>query len=508
MTIAKKLNLLIFCVILGLVLLTGLGIYQINKVDTSASYSTVNTVPSLLALDQVSDAAYAVRIALWKYISTMDPALRNSAEKAMIENRETVIAAFNIYEKENLSDATDAAMLQADRNAFAEYDHIREKIMALAAAGKLDDARNLLLGSQTIIDKMTQVIPTHRNYNKKLGKYGADSATETMKNADALAIVVSLIVIIAVTIMGLMLSHKIPTSLVEAMRITKAIADGDLTMSIPVASNDEIGQLMNSIKQMNDNLVDIVGDVRSSVNTIATASSEIASGNLDLSSRTEAQAGSLEETASAMEQLTSIVKQNADNARQASQLALSASAIASEGGMVVGQVISTMHAINNSSRKIVDIISVIDGIAFQTNILALNAAVEAARAGEQGRGFAVVASEVRSLAQRSAAAAKEIKTLIDDSVANVEDGSKLVAQAGATMEQVVTSVKSVTDMVSEISAAGSEQSSGIGQINAAIVQMDEATQKNAALVEEAAAASQALQDQAQRLEATVSTFKL
>ena len=209
-----------------------------------------------------------------------------------------------------------------------------------------------------------------------------------------------------------------------------------------------------------------------------------------------------------MEQLTSIVKQNADNARQASQLALSASAIASEGGMVVGQVISTMDAINNSSRKIVDIISVIDGIAFQTNILALNAAVEAARAGEQGRGFAVVASEVRSLAQRSAAAAKEIKTLIDDSVANVEDGSKLVAQAGATMEQVVTSVKSVTDMVSEISAAGSEQSSGIGQINAAIVQMDEATQKNAALVEEAAAASQALQDQAQRLEATVSTFKL
>jgi len=259
---------------------------------------------------------------------------------------------------------------------------------------------------------------------------------------------------------------------------------------------------------MNGSLVAIVSDVRSSVNTITAASSGIASGNMNLSVRTEQQAGSLEETASAMEELTSTVKQNADNARQANQLAVSASQVATEGGNVVSQVITTMDTINTSSRKIVDIISVIDGIAFQTNILALNAAVEAARAGEQGRGFAVVASEVRNLAQRSATAAKEIKTLIDDSVSTVENGSNLVAQAGATMEQVVTSVRRVTDIVGEISSASAEQSSGIEQVNQAITSMDQATQQNGALVEQAAAAAQSLRDQAQHLEKTVSVFKL
>jgi len=259
---------------------------------------------------------------------------------------------------------------------------------------------------------------------------------------------------------------------------------------------------------MNDSLLKIVREVRLGTDTIATASTQIASGNLDLSSRTEEQASSLEETASAMEELTSTVKQNADNARQANQLAVSASAVAQEGGDVVGQVVATMGSINDSSKKIVDIISVIDGIAFQTNILALNAAVEAARAGEQGRGFAVVASEVRSLAQRSAAAAKEIKVLIDDSVEKVTSGSKLVEQAGSTMAEVVGSVRRVTDIVGEISAASQEQSTGIEEVNRAITQMDEVTQQNAALVEEAAAAAQSLQDQAGKLAQVVGVFKL
>ncbi|MDY7579727.1 methyl-accepting chemotaxis protein [Herbaspirillum sp. RTI4] len=294
----------------------------------------------------------------------------------------------------------------------------------------------------------------------------------------------------------------------SAVGIARSVAEGDLTTVIPAHGKDEIGQLMAALKIMNDNLLRIVGQVRSGTDMIATASREIATGNMDLSSRTEAQASSLEQTAAAMEELTSTVRQNAENAQQASTLAVSASRVAKDGGEVVGQVVSTMSAINDSSRKIVDIISVIDGIAFQTNILALNAAVEAARAGEQGRGFAVVASEVRSLAQRSAAAAREIKILIGDSVDKVATGSKLVEQAGVTIGEVVDSVKRVTDIVAEISAAGQEQSGGIGEVNRAITHMDEATQQNAALVEQAAAAAQSLQDQAATLAQLVSIFKL
>ncbi|MDB5989278.1 MAG: hypothetical protein JWQ10_681 [Herbaspirillum sp.] len=289
--------------------------------------------------------------------------------------------------------------------------------------------------------------------------------------------------------------------------IANSIAAGDLAVKIDIGPRDH-GSLLFSIRSMRDHLASVVTQIRSGADTMATASSEIAAGNLDLSSRTEQQAGSLEETASAMEQLTSTVKQNADNARQANQLAVSASGIAVEGGAVVARVIDTMSSINASSRKIVDIISVIDGIAFQTTILALNAAVEAARAGEQGRGFAVVASEVRGLAQRSAAAAKEIKALIGDSVEKVDAGSKLVEQAGATIGEVVASVKHVTDIVGEISAASQEQSTGIEEVNRAITQMDEVTQQNAALVEQAAAAAASLQEQAARLSQVVSIFTL
>jgi methyl-accepting chemotaxis protein len=290
-------------------------------------------------------------------------------------------------------------------------------------------------------------------------------------------------------------------------RIATSIAHGDLAVNINTDRAVD-GSLLVEMKNMRGSLVDIVGQVRAGTETIGTASREIAAGNIDLSSRTEMQASSLEKTASAMEELTSTVKQNADNAREANQLAASASEVARKGGEVVSQVVETMGSINTSANKIVDIIGVIDGIAFQTNILALNAAVEAARAGEQGRGFAVVASEVRNLAQRSAAAAKEIKTLIGDSVEKVERGSKLVGQAGVTMDEVVASVKRVTDIMSEIANASQEQSAGIAQVNLSIIEMDGMTQQNAALVEQAAAAAQSLQDQAGELQRVVSVFRL
>ena len=294
----------------------------------------------------------------------------------------------------------------------------------------------------------------------------------------------------------------------EVVRVLGALSRGDLTEKITNEYSGTFGQLKDDSNSTVEKLKEIVGQIKDATDTINTAAREIAAGNSDLSQRTEEQASSLEETASSMEELTSTVKQNAENAKQANQLAIGASDVAGKGGAVVNQVVATMDSINESSRKIVDIISVIDGIAFQTNILALNAAVEAARAGEQGRGFAVVAGEVRNLAQRSAAAAKEIKTLIGDSVEKVQGGSKLVAQAGQTMEEIVTSIRRVTDIMSEITAASVEQSAGIEQVNIAITQMDEVTQQNAALVEEAAAAAESLEEQAQNLSASVATFRL
>ena len=307
---------------------------------------------------------------------------------------------------------------------------------------------------------------------------------------------------------AIFITRSITVPLSGALAVAQKVAAGELTSHVVVEGKDETSALQQALKDMNDSLVKTVSDVRNGTETITVASREIASGNADLSARTETQASSLEETASSMEELTSTVKQNADKARQANQLAVSASSVAEQGGKVVAQVVDTMGSIKDSSRKIVDIIGVIDGIAFQTNILALNAAVEAARAGEQGRGFAVVASEVRNLAQRSAGAAKEIKGLIGDSVDKVDAGSRLVDEAGQTMGLVVTSIRQVADIMGEITAATQEQSHGIEEVNQAIAQMDQMTQQNAALVEEAAAAAESMQEQAQKLAGAVSIFKL
>jgi len=391
----------------------------------------------------------------------------------------------------------------------AAYRTAREDIFKMKAAGKVEEAKQLTNTKLVkMMDDYAASVLTYANYQTQVIDDSAGEIYQSYQSGRTLLLSLGLIELVLGGLLGWLLTLSITRPLNEAVNIAETVASGDLTSHIDGSGKDETSKLLQALKTMNDNLLNIVGEVRNGTDTIATASSEIASGNLDLSARTESQAGALEETASAMEELTSTVKQNADNARQANQLAVSASEVAVQGGSVVGRVVDTMGAINESSKKIVDIISVIDGIAFQTNILALNAAVEAARAGEQGRGFAVVASEVRSLAQRSAAAAKEIKALIDDSVEKVGSGSKLVEQAGATMTEVVASVKRVTDIVGEISSASQEQSDGIEQVNRAITQMDETTQQNAALVEEAAAAAQSLQDQASTLTRVVSVFKL
>lgn len=342
-----------------------------------------------------------------------------------------------------------------------------------------------------------------------LGRVYADETEgEIVAMRNQYTIAGALVLLLIAVILYWTIKRMISVPLQQTIHIAARLGAGDLTVNSHTTRADDIGQLMRGIDSVGGGLAAVVGNVRTASEAINIASREIATGNADLSGRTEAQAGSLEETASSMEELTSTVRQNADNAQQANQLVGSASDAAKRGGQVVEQVVETMDSIKESSRKVVDIIAVIDGIAFQTNILALNAAVEAARAGEQGRGFAVVASEVRSLAQRSAAAAKEIKALIGDSVDRVDAGSELVDQAGKTMQEIVSSVRRVADIMSEITAASNEQRSGIEEVNRAIVQMDEVTQQNAALVEQAAAAAESLQEQAAQLVQAVSVFRL
>ncbi|MGK5080055.1 methyl-accepting chemotaxis protein [Janthinobacterium sp. HLX7-2] len=337
---------------------------------------------------------------------------------------------------------------------------------------------------------------------------GADVAIKRAHNMSMLIIALGVIGGVLSLATAWFISSGIVRPLRHAVKVARKVAGGDLSGNIRVESRDEVGQLLQALKEMNASLINIVGEVRGGTQDIAGASGEIAAGNLDLSQRTQAQASSLEQTAASMEELTATVKQNADNARQANQLAQSAAEVAGKGGTVVAQVVETMTSINASSKKIVDIIGVIDAIAFQTNILALNAAVEAARAGEQGRGFAVVAAEVRTLAQRSAGAAKEIKQLIGDSVEKVDAGARLVDTAGATMREIVASVHRVTDIMGEISMASGEQLSGIEQVTAAIVQMEHVTQENAALVEQASTAAAGMQQRATQLSGTVGIFRL
>jgi methyl-accepting chemotaxis protein len=489
-----------------------IGIGNLGKLNNNTNDLAADKVPKVIlayeTIGGVNDIARAMRNAMLSKDPEVIKAEMERVDKRKVENAARLDQLGVLIADDE--DPQSKARLQAVLDARAKYAVVQAAFVAMSGdIGKHDESVNYLL--TTVRKEQTAYL----NALTDLVKY-QNAAIEDASVVAGLSYSSSRNTMILLTVVAaglaawvlLWITRSITRPLNRAVGMAQAVAGGDLTMRMECDTTDETGLLLRALIDMNDSLARTVGQVRSGTDTIATASNQIASGNLDLSSRTEQQASSLEETASSMEELTSTVTQNAENARQATKLVVSASDFATKGGQVVGQVVTTMGAIKESSSKIVDIISVIDGIAFQTNILALNAAVEAARAGEQGRGFAVVASEVRNLAQRSASAAKEIKELIGRSVETVDAGAALVDEAGATMDGIVKAVKQVADIMTAISAASNEQSTGIEQVNQAIVSIDDATQQNAALVEEAAAAAQSMRDQADLLAQAVSVFKL
>ncbi|MFZ6847599.1 DUF2959 family protein [Undibacterium sp. RuRC25W] len=484
------------------------SIYVLASVNHSATELGTNWMPSVKAAMGVKERLSRIRSQEAQLVFAETPEeitkYENRVKEAVTGLKESKTAYSAL-----ISEPEERKLYEEYVQAETAYLQITDKMIALKKANNSAEAIALMRGESSKLNtNMRELVDKLVTVNSDGGIKAYQSGIviyEHSRNLILILIVVSLVIgfMLAFWIAGI-----VSRPLQYAVKVAQTVAAGDLTIHIDVDSNDETGMLLQALKEMNDSLMKVVTQVRKGTDEITYASADIAKGNMDLSNRTENQASSLEETASSMEEITSTIQHNADNARQANQLSHSASEVAQRGGHVVSQVVSTMGSINESSKKIVDIIAVIDGIAFQTNILALNAAVEAARAGEQGRGFAVVASEVRNLAQRSAGAAKEIKELINDSVSKVSEGSRLVDQAGSTMSEVVESVKRVSDIISEITAAGLQQSAGISQINDAVTEMDTLTQQNAALVEQAAAAATSLQEQAQNLSEVVSVFKL
>jgi methyl-accepting chemotaxis protein len=480
---------------------------MLSRINAGTEVIVNNYMPKIEASNEALTQVNIISVALRNMMLNADPADRK-AQAADIEKARATIAEIKARLKQTIvSEEGKALLRQAEEHntkAIAGQDELLRRIAADDIAGASTfltaEYRPLLTEYRKALN--AQITLQHNLANKAV----ADAQT-TYDNTVTTLFALSGAILLLAAFIAWRTTASITAPVSRALEIAETVAAGDLTSEIEVKSKDELGQLLAALKKMNESLVTTVSTVRSGTDMIASASSQVAAGSLDLSSRTEQQASALEETASSMEELTSTVKQNAENARQANTLADAASQVAERGGDVVKQVVGTMDAISAASSRIADIIGVIDGIAFQTNILALNAAVEAARAGEQGRGFAVVASEVRNLAQRSAAAAKDIKGLIVDSNTRVGEGSRLVGEAGDTMQEIVESIRRVTDIMGEISSASREQSAGIEQINQAITQMDQTTQQNAALVEETSAAADAMRSQAETLKTTVAVFR-
>ena len=488
--------------------LGGIALYKVGQIRGEFVQVMEEDYPKIVTANEIKSVNNEVSQALRNLFVMSDPDDIKAQYDLIGGSSKRTNANMEKLEKSLQSEAGKAAFAKLQK-ARAEYRAPRERLIELLRANRTEEAKIALLTDlrPKQLAYMTSLEDLIKVQSDRMQESGAQVEAEVAGTRLTVVVLLGLSVALG-ALLAVWIIRAITRPIDQAVGIARAVAGGDLAMEFEANGRNETGLLLGALHEMKTRLAGIVGDVRRNAEGVATASAQIAQGNNDLSSRTEQQASALEETAASMEELSSTVRQNADNARQANQLALGASTVAVRGGEVVGQVVDTMKGINDSSKKIVDIISVIDGIAFQTNILALNAAVEAARAGEQGRGFAVVASEVRSLAQRSAEAAKEIKSLISASVERVDQGSALVDQAGLTMQEVVASIKRVTDIMGEISAASSEQAAGVSQVGEAVTQMDQATQQNAALVEESAAAAESLKTQAHQLVDTVAVFRL
>ena len=494
--------------VLMLVGLAVAAMAQLSSMRAATVEITENWLPSIEVVNAIDAQTAELRLIALNHIMNTDDAARAKIDQQLIAGREKMVQLRKKYEA-LINSPEEKKLYDEFASNWTKYIAVNDTALAHSRKNENDQARAIVQGESAKLFAISKEILD------KLVKLNADGAAQSKNDADTtyttarnmLLITAALAIAVAIAA-AVWLIRSITAPLARAVEVADRVAGGDLTTHIDVDSRDETGQLLSALQRMQQSLVRTVSVVRQNSESVASASAQIASGNNDLSARTEEQASALEETAASMEELGSTVRQNADNARTANQLAMNASTVAAQGGEVVAEVVETMKGINASSNKIADIISVIDGIAFQTNILALNAAVEAARAGEQGRGFAVVASEVRSLAGRSAEAAKEIKSLIMASVERVEQGTLLVDKAGATMTEVVTAIRRVTDIMGEISAASSEQSAGVDQIGEAVTQMDQATQQNAALVEEMAAAAASLNTRAGELVQAVAVFKL
>jgi len=511
MTITKRLILTLSTALLALLFVGFGGLWQLQRAQQRLDTVQDKIIPSIHGLYAAKGYLADTRLAGYRLAVFSNLSDKTALSKSVADTNKAFDDVVTNYERERVYDDTDRNMLVADQANMAAYRESLKPFFTAAYAGDMDGVRATLVAAAAGGGRCCgqEGFDDHIAYNNKLVEDVRQDSMAAYHFAVRSMVAVIVVALLLTAVLALHLYRNISGSLGSIRATFERVSQSlDLSQPVKIDRMDEIGHTATAFNKLQARIVEVVATVRSSTDSVSVAARQIAVGNADLSSRTERQAASLEETASSLEQLTTMVKQNTENARQANQLAASASEIASQGGDVVRQVVETMNSINDSSRKIVDIISVIDGIAFQTNILALNAAVEAARAGEQGRGFAVVASEVRNLAQRSASAAKEIKGLIDDSVSKVGSGSKLVEQAGVTMSDIVASVQRVSHIVGEISSASEEQSGDIVQVNQAVSQMDEVTQQNAALVEEAAAAAEALQHQAETLEQVVSVFKL